>query len=169
MDKLKILHWIYIDSYIIMQCEKKTHFVSHLSLTLPNSFAKKEDRRCLPDYLAIAVMDPWRAHRIRRAEKVLADRYMAYIRDEFLKEEEIDENDFPLEFSWERVCNRMLKMISITRKTMEEHKLHLDSFIGTWDEFGRPGGRGLVVFTVQEACLWVDESLEPYLAYFTYS
>ncbi|WZZ62777.1 hypothetical protein YC2023_062884 [Brassica napus] len=99
-------------------------------------------------------MDPWRAHRIRRAEKVLADRYMAYIRDEFLKEEEIDENDFPLEFSWERVCNRMLKMISITRKTMEEHKHHLDSFIGTWDEFGRPGGRGLVVFTVQEACLW---------------
>lgn len=152
-----------------MQCEKKTLFVSHLSLTLPNSFAKNEDRCCLPDHLAIAVMDPWRAHHIRRAEKVLADRYMAYIRDEFLKEKEIDENDFPLEFSWERVCNRMLKMISITRNTMEEHKLHLDSFIGTWDEFGRPGGRGLVVFTVQEACLWVDESLEPYLAYFTYS
>ncbi|KAF2557281.1 hypothetical protein F2Q68_00018059 [Brassica cretica] len=61
----------------------------------------------------------------------------------------------------------MLKMISITRKTMEEHKLHLDSFIGTWDEFGRPGGRGLVVITVEEACLWVDESLEPYLTYFT--
>ncbi|KAF3588982.1 hypothetical protein F2Q69_00032120 [Brassica cretica] len=81
-------------------------------------------------------MDPWRAHRIRRAEKALAV--------------------------------RMLKMISITRKTMEEHKLHLDSFIGTWDEFGKPGGRGLVVITVQEACLWVDEYLEPYLTYFTY-
>lgn len=70
-----------------MQCEKKKHFSFPISLTLLNSFAKNEDCRCLPDYLAIAVMDPWRAHRIRRAEKALAVRYMTYIRDEFLKKE----------------------------------------------------------------------------------
>lgn len=44
-------------------------------------------------------MNPWRARRIRyawRANNAIADRYMADIKGEFLKEEEIDENDLLL-------------------------------------------------------------------------
>ncbi|CAN7086542.1 unnamed protein product [Brassica oleracea var. botrytis] len=116
-------------------------------------------------------MDPSRARQIRaswRAEEAFAERYMADMRGEFIKEEEIDEeNGFARELSWERVRNRMVMTIWVTRKMMEEHNPPLEAFIGTCDEYGRPGGRGLAVITAQSACLWIGECLEPFLTHFT--
>lgn len=80
-------------------------------------------------------MDPSRARQIRaswRAEEAFAERYMADMRGEFIKEEEIDEeNGFARELSWERVRNRMVMTIWVTRKMMEEHNPPLEAFIGT--------------------------------------
>lgn len=58
---------------------------------------------------------------------------MADMMGEFMREEEVDEeNGFAREFSWERVRNRMVKTIWVTRKKMEEHNPPIEAFIGTF-------------------------------------
>nr|VDD63192.1 unnamed protein product [Brassica oleracea] len=116
-------------------------------------------------------MDPSRARQIRaswRAEEAFAERYMADMRGNLSKKKRLTKRmGLLVSCHWERVRNRMVMTIWVTRKMMEEHNPPLEAFIGTCDEYGRPGGRGLAVITAQSACLWIGECLEPFLTHFT--